>query len=80
MRWGMSNDAIYELKATGIILAILLFFLFICHAGNDSKWNYGHCPCGGNWVYDQPIGHQYETMYLYECDKCGKTYEFYKKR
>lgn len=63
-----------------IIIAILLVILFICHCVNADKWNDGHCSCGGNWVYQQAVGHRYETYYLYECDKCGKTQEFYKKR
>lgn len=62
----------------GIIIAI--FIILICHAMNDTEWNNGYCSCGGNWVYQQAVGHRYDTMYLYECDKCGKTYEFYEKR
>ena len=68
------------LLITSVVIAILIGIMMICMAFNDSKWNDGHCSCGGNWVYDQPVGHQYSTNYLYECDKCGKMYEFYEKR
>lgn len=63
-----------------IFIAVLMVILLISATFHDSKWNDGHCECGGNWVYDQPVGHQYSTNYLYECDKCGRVYEFYEKR
>ena len=30
--------------------------------------------CGGNLVYQQAVGHQMSTEYLYICDKCGDMY------
>ena len=62
------------------LLVILLLLLFICYAVNETKWNNGHCSCGGNWVYQQAVGHRANTTYLYKCDKCGKVYEFYEAR
>lgn len=66
--------------ASVIAIIIAIFIIFICRCMNDTGWNNGHCSCGGNWVYQQAVGHRYETMYLYECDKCGRTYEFFEKR
>ena len=62
-----------------IALIILIILLFIFRGINDSGWNNGYCSCGGKWLYQQAIGHRYETVYLYECDTCGKIQEFYKK-
>ena len=74
------DDSKISLSVIGIVIIFLLSILLIGSCVNDSKWNDGHCECGGNWVYDQPVGHQYSTNYLYECDKCGRVYEFYEKR
>jgi len=69
-----------EITIRLIILAILLFLLFIGYCANSNAWNDGHCSCGGNWVYQEAVGHSYDTWYLYQCDKCGKTQEFHRKR
>lgn len=78
------SDILGEIVGTFIIIAVVILLgvgLVSCsNTVNDSKWNNGYCTCGGKWVYDQPIGHQYSTYFLYECDKCGKTCEFSKKR
>ena len=74
------RDTGFEAGVRGIILAFLLVILFLAYVLNESHWNDGHCSCGGNWVYQQAVGHRYTTYYLYECDKCGKTYEFHEKR
>ena len=44
----------------------------------STKWNNGYCECGGQWRYEQAVGHAYRTSYIYKCDKCGKIVEFYK--
>ena len=62
-----------------IIIGVLLALLFILRMINATGWNNGYCSCGGKWIYQQAIGHRYETVYLYECDNCGKTREFYEK-
>ena len=76
----MKGDYTIDITVLGIMLAICIVILGILAGINDGKWNDGHCSCGGNWVYEQPIGHMYSTYYLYECDSCGKCYEFRKKR
>lgn len=74
------NDFDCKMFYYGGILLICLILLGVCNGFNDSKWNNGYCSCGGNWVYQQAVGHRYNTYYLYECDNCGKVYEFRKKR
>ena len=78
------NDILADIGALFIVGAVVILLcvgLVSCgNAVNDTRWNNGYCSCGGKWVYDQPIGHQYSTYFLYECDKCGKTYEFSEKR
>ena len=63
----------------GLILMIVVVTLLISFFDTKS-WNDGHCKCGGNWVYEQAVGHEYLTTYLYTCDKCGKTIEITDKR
>lgn len=60
-----------------IILAILLAIGFTrCQRdGDEAKYNGGTCKCGGNYVYQQAIGHANDTDYIYICDKCGDMIE-----
>lgn len=78
------SDILGEIVGTFIIITVVILLgigtVSFCNTMNDSKWNNGYCTCGGKWVYDQPIGHQCSTYFLYECDKCGKTHEFSEKR
>lgn len=69
------NDTKFNL----IFVAALIAIIFILHLVNALKWNDGHCSCGGNWQYVQAVGHRFDTDFLYECDKCGRTYEFFEK-
>jgi hypothetical protein len=62
-----------------VIILVLIISLGVSKV-DDRLWNNGQCSCGGKWEYVQPIGHAYSTYYLYECDACGKTKEFIKKR
>lgn len=66
-----------ESSATIIILLISLVIAFILYSANESQWNNGYCSCGGKWVYQEAVGHRYNTTYVYKCDKCGKLKEFY---
>lgn len=61
----------------GMLMCIAFIVFIMCI--NDSGWNSGHCSCGGSWEYKQAVGHRYSTMYLYECNRCGKVKEFYEK-
>ena len=57
----------------GVIILIIMFA--IVGTIDDGKWNDGHCTCGGNWKYQQAVGHYATTTYIYECDQCGKVIE-----
>ena len=60
----------------GIIIIAIIFLLCGVQSCTDYKdWNNGHCPCGGNWVYEQAVGHYADTGYLYHCDNCDNYIE-----
>ena len=63
----------------GLILMIVVATLLVSFFDTKS-WNDGHCKCGGNWVYEQAVGHHYYTTYLYTCDKCGRAIEITDRR
>ena len=42
---------------------------------DDDLWNNGYCSCGGQWEYEQAVGHRVSTSYIYRCDKCGNRIE-----
>ncbi len=57
-----------------IILIIVLLIARSCMS--DTTWNNGICSnCGGHYRFQQAIGHQYFTDYMYTCDKCGHSIE-----
>lgn len=63
----------------GVILLIFLLTSLIVRIhefeGLD-EYNNGQCAqCGGIYVYQQAVGHQYFTYYVYICDHCGKMIE-----
>lgn len=33
------------------------------------------CSCGGQYEYEQTIGHAYSTGYIYKCNNCGRIIE-----
>lgn len=68
---------------TAVIALIVGLGLLIGHAeesGDDARWNNGHCVCGGEWKYEQAVGHRYDTTYIYVCDNCGKRIELFEMR
>lgn len=65
-----------------LMLTIILglsIALSIRYAGakkDEQKYNGGICTeCGGHYIYQQAIGHQVDTDYIYICDKCGSMIE-----
>ena len=78
------HDSSTETQANLIVIVILLALALVLHIGgsihDDYVWNYGYCDCGGQWVYQQAVGHRYSTYYIYECDKCGTIHEFKERR
>lgn len=60
-----------------LIIAILLVIVFICICCQNNEYNNGvHKGCGGHLVYQQAVGHKYQTSYIFKCDKCGEILEF----
>ena len=57
------------------IAAVILGIVKCTNERYKTIWNDGYCECGGHWVYEQAVGHQYHTTYIYRCDKCGKRIE-----
>ena len=75
------KDFISSIIMCAILLLISGIICWLYNSVHDTKnWNDGHCECGGNWIYEQAIGHQYSTNYIYYCDKCGTTIEINEKR
>lgn len=77
----MNKDEFMTYLLVGaILIGVIIGALFIDSICDEKTWNNGYHSCGGKWEYQQPVGHAYNTYFLYECDKCHKTHEFYKKR
>lgn len=73
-----------EIKGNIIIIVCIIIAIFILHSCgaimSATTYNDGvHKGCGGHWVYETVIGHQYTTSYIYHCDKCGMTVELNNK-
>ena len=73
---GYDYDTKVNIITTCIFVVILILIMMFESCHDVSKWNNGHCPCGGNWVYQQAVGKMYDTDYIYKCDKCGDIQEF----
>jgi len=64
----------WEFFALCILLLIALLFIRSC--SSSVAWNNGICSyCGGHYKFQQAIGHQHTTDYLYTCDTCGRSIE-----
>ncbi len=64
----------WEFLAIAIILLIVLYLMRSC--ASESLWNNGICSyCGGHYKFQQAIGHNHYTEYMYTCDKCGHSIE-----
>ena len=74
-----------ELIGEVIVTLIIIVFVVVmlvgavrCSTTMDKRnWNNGYCECGGHWEYEQSVGHQYRTSYVFKCDKCGKHIEIW---
>ena len=61
-----------------IILLFLIMFViwFVTSCNSSNTYNNGICrECGGHYVFQNAVGHKYETNYIYVCDTCGKLIE-----
>ena len=55
-----------------VIIILLLLINFFYSIYSNDVYNDGVClNCGGQYIYQQAIGHQYTTDYIYVCNKCG---------
>ena len=64
------------LVTTILGLSIAFSIKYACAKKDDRKYNGGICTkCGGRYIYQQAIGHQVDTDYIYICDKCGHMIE-----
>ena len=62
------------------ILGVLMCAVKCSYEHEEKKWNNGYCECGGHFEYEQAVGHQGFTSYLYRCDSCGKHIELSTER
>lgn len=64
----------WEFLAVAIILLIVLYLIRSC--ASENIWNNGiYSNCGGHYRFQQAIGHNHYTEYMYTCDKCGHSIE-----
>ena len=74
------EDVFTTLIAIVFIIFVVGVLVFACRCENNEDkrdWNDGYCECGGHWEYEQSVGHQYRTSYVFKCDKCGKHIEIW---
>ena len=69
-------EEIANFVVIAIISVIILAAIIISNIQENKKWNNGYCECGGSFVYEQAVGHNNYTRYIYKCDHCGKRVEF----
>lgn len=79
------RDFLPEIVAIIIIVLLACIFLFgnkkASEAYDNKLWNGGHCNnCDGTWEYEQAVGHNGYTSYIYVCKNCGKRIELYEMR
>lgn len=59
-----------------IVIAILIVLFIVESCIGADKYNNGICKlCGGNYVFQNAVGHRWSTDYVYVCDKCGNLIE-----
>lgn len=68
-------DTKYKILTLSTIVFIILMISCIIFL-NKKNYNNGiHNNCGGHWIYQEAVGHQSYTGYIYSCDKCGEVIE-----
>ena len=69
------------LLIVGLITGLFFLLFGMESCTTKERWNNGCCDeCGGKWVYEQAVGHQYTTQYLYHCEDCGNVIAIYDRR
>ena len=73
---GMNYERETNFITIGIFIALMIVVLIISRGCSTARYNNGICPrCGGKYVYQQAVGHEYFTHYIYRCEKCGNVIE-----
>lgn len=68
-----------------INVVFIIFLVIVAITVHECSCYFGdqkiseNCECGGHYQYQQAVGHQYLTTYIYRCDKCGKIVEVFAK-
>lgn len=62
--------------STIVVFIVVLGFGYMEYRYDSRKWNNGYCSCGGKWEFSQPIVSQSGLLYVYQCDSCGRIYDF----
>jgi len=73
-------DIIQIILSIAIIVGIIMGTVKCVEDHDKKAWNNGYCECGGHFEYEQAVGHQYGTSYVYTCDSCGKHIEIWEER
>ena len=76
----INEDILIALFSVCILVGIIILGFGALRCIDNNAWNDGYHSCGGKWVYEDAVGHAYNTTYLYKCDKCGEYHEFRKFR
>ena len=78
------KDTVFEIIYViliGAFIGSVIMCAVRCSKDQDEKeWNNGYCECGGHFEYEQAVGHQYRTSYIYKCDSCGRRIEVWEER
>lgn len=70
------SDSKFSWGFCGVLVLIMIVLLLMRSCESAVEWNDGICSdCGGNYVFQQAIGHRTLTDYMYVCDKCGRKIE-----
>lgn len=75
----MDKEMIFEniaIVGVGILIGILLYIGCSWSIKQKDKEFYNGCQCGGHWEFQQVVGHQTTTGYIYKCDKCNDIKEY----
>jgi len=73
-------DIIQIIISIVFILGLIIGAVKCSKEQDEKEWNNGYCECGGHFEYEQAVGHQYSTSYIYKCDSCGKHIEVWQER
>ena len=68
------NSTIIQVIIGCIIVALVIWFIDAIISSNT--YNNGICKiCGGTYEFQNAVGHQFTTDYIYKCNQCGDLIE-----